>query len=93
MSTKGKSTGTTNYRFVGDHATEFVMDSGTVLQVGPGDFIELTQSEYDGNPEKNEWLLDVAATVPTTEELAAFKMEQGGNGETTPAEEVTTSAE
>jgi len=96
MSTKTKTASTgKEYRFVGPHATEFAMDSGAKMQVGPGDFIELTESEMNAHPEHQEWLMDVAAVVPTKEELEAFKESQAieaSEGEaTTTTEEVTTS--
>lgn len=86
MSARAGKTGTKNYRFVGNHATEFEMESGARVQVGLGDFIDLTDTEISMNPEKSEWLLDVAATTPTNEEVEALKAEETPAA-TTPTEE------
>jgi len=95
MSTKAKSASTgKEYRFVGSHATEFAMDSGAKMQVGPGDFIELSDSEFNAHPEHQEWLMDISTVVPTKEELEAFKESQADGEtttETTTTEGVTTS--
>jgi len=59
------STGTT-YRFVGDHAVTFELADGTLPSVGPGDFIDLSPTDYDAalahNPDIEGHLLDTTAT-------------------------------
>jgi len=88
VSTKAssKSTGT-SYRFVGDHATEFALEGGARVQVGPGDFIELSDAEYQSHPEHQAWLLNPADVQPTKEELDALKESQAE--ETTVATDTT----
>jgi len=86
MAAKGKSATTTRYRFLGDHATELELGSGVVLQVGPGDFVDLAAADYAAiDPEQMAYLLDTSAAQPTEEEVAAVM-----SAPAAPAEEVTT---
>jgi len=73
---KSAETGT-EYRYVGHHATEFQMEDGSSLQVGTGDFVTLSQSEYDSlDDEKAAYLIDTSQAQPTEEEVKALKESQ-----------------
>jgi hypothetical protein len=52
---------TTNYRFIGNHAVMFVKDNGATPPVGVGDYIDLTQTEFDAaiahNPDIEQFLI------------------------------------
>ena len=95
MATKGApKTITKQYRFLGDHATELELQSGARFQVGPGDFVDLTDADAAGiHPEQMAYLLDVSSLQPTSEELEVHAAEaEAATAEgTTATEEVTTS--
>ncbi len=87
MATRGsgvKSTG--QYKYVGYHAAEVQKADGTRPWVGPGDYIDLDQTDLDDPA--NEWLKDsfIEASGVTPEAEAAPAQQ-----EAQPAESTTTS--
>lgn len=64
----------TQYRYVGYHAQEFTKENGSLPQLAPGDFIDLTDAEYhsDINIVHRDNLIDVAkAQASANAEMAA----------------------
>jgi hypothetical protein len=65
-----------DYRFIGNHAIEFDMIStGAQLQIGPGDYVTLTQEDIYAaeahNAEILNYLIDATGSMPQAETAVA----------------------
>ena len=71
----GKTTGT-KFRYVGGHAATLELEDGTCPQVGPGDYIVLSQADFDNlGSEFQADLLDATAIPDTGEEITPAQVE------------------
>jgi len=72
MATKagsGESSG--SYRYVGAHAATLNLEDGTCPQIGPGDYITLSQADYDALGEEFQADLVDAAGITTEQQQSA----------------------
>ena len=71
---KGSAKSASNYRYLGDHATELEIGD-TRPWVGPGDFVDVSGMDMNDPKIKemvdNGILVDVSTIVPTQEDLDA----------------------
>jgi len=67
MAAKGSKTTGNKYRYVGDHAITFELEDGTCPQVGPGDYITLSQIDWDALGEEGQSRFVDANSIPDAE--------------------------